>query len=261
MSSEMNSHDLRPTSSISVTDLISLSTRQYPRRSSTPPTRNATPHPLGSQSQTSHRLLEVRNPQRTRLDQAKIHSIGFKNGEGGRTGITHPDYDQDHPVVDHEAAEKEHAQEIADAVRKRSELRQKINSGDLVNFRDVIEHQYSFHLRHPENRSLGWRYVLETTEDWVKNVEPWPANLEKRKREGKAGQEKEPKHNRSSISIEEQDQFTPDNWLPRCPDLIRWTGKHPMNAEPPLTRLLDGGLITPNELHYIRNHGPVPRLL
>lgn len=71
-----------------------------------------------------------------------------------------------------------------------------------------------------------------------------------------------PQHkNITQISIDEQDQFSPDNWLPRSPDLIRLTGKHPLNAEPPLSRLYDAGLITPNELHYVRNHGPVPRIL
>lgn len=34
-----------------------------------------------------------------------------------------------------------------------------------------------------------------------------------------------------------------------------------MNAEAELSTLFEGGLITPNELHYIRNHGAVPRLL
>ncbi|KAK0664557.1 nitrate reductase [NADH] [Cercophora samala] len=270
------------------------------------------PHPGSSKS-------EIHNePDWTKR---RSHSIGFKNRDGGRTGITHPDHDQeqDYSNVNREAEEREHAEEVAEACRKRAELKHKIDSGELVNFRDVIEHQYSFHIRHPENRSLGWRYVLETTEDWVKEQQPWPANLERRKKQQdvEGGEEpvktvsdgKEPdeeawrrktdgsspqltaqertllesianegtymshlqqnngkqpcpqKNNRSSISIDEQDQFTPDNWLPRCPDLIRLTGKHPMNAEPPLTRLLDGGLITPNELHYIRNHGPVPRLL
>jgi nitrate reductase (NAD(P)H) len=71
-----------------------------------------------------------------------------------------------------------------------------------------------------------------------------------------------PQHkNMTQISIDEQDQFSPDNWLPRSSDLIRLTGKHPLNAEPPLSRLYDAGLITPNELHYVRNHGPVPRIL
>lgn len=39
------------------------------------------------------------------------------------------------------------------------------------------------------------------------------------------------------------------------------TGKHPLNAEPQLSRLFEAGLITPNELHYVRNHGAVPRIL
>lgn len=43
-----------------------------------------------------------------------------------------------------------------------------------------------------------------------------------------------PQHkNMTQISIDEQDQFSPDNWLPRSSDLIRLTGKHPLNAEPP----------------------------
>jgi nitrate reductase (NAD(P)H) len=63
------------------------------------------------------------------------------------------------------------------------------------------------------------------------------------------------------ISIDEKDQFTPDNWIPRHPDLIRLTGTHPLNAEPPLTPLLKAGLITPNHLHYVRQHGAVPKLL
>lgn len=63
------------------------------------------------------------------------------------------------------------------------------------------------------------------------------------------------------VSIDEADQFCPDNWIPRSEDLIRLTGKHPLNAEPDLTRLFEAGMITPNELHYVRNHGHVPHLL
>ena len=57
------------------------------------------------------------------------------------------------------------------------------------------------------------------------------------------------------LSIDEADQFSPDNWIPRSSNLIRLTGKHPLNGEPKLTPLYDAGLVTPNELHYIRNHG------
>ncbi|KAK3293119.1 uncharacterized protein B0H64DRAFT_206199 [Chaetomium fimeti] len=236
------------------------------------------------------------------------HAIGFVNHEGRRPGLTH----------------FRHEKEVEISQRMREDLTQRVSAGDLVNFRDLIESQEDFHLRYPDNRSLGWRYVLEATEDWVKNQQDWPANVEKRKKQEEAkkkkeeekkeektkadekgkpqedqekskgrqkqpdltpqersflaavereartmaslkvndGKQKSPQtHNRSSITIDEQDQFTPDNWLPRCPDLIRLTGKHPMNAEPSITRLFEGGLITPNELHFIRNHGAVPRLL
>ncbi|AEO68354.1 uncharacterized protein THITE_52692 [Thermothielavioides terrestris NRRL 8126] len=237
--------------------------------------------------------------------QLQSHAIGFKNRDGRRPGLTH--------------FERDHEEEVEAARRLREELHHKIDLGSLVNFRDLIQDQPDFHLRHPENRSLGWRYVLETSEDWVKNKQKWPANIEKWEKEkqeaekkkkeeegkskerGKQGEgksqdeEKTPEltpqeralaetfrresryiaslkqndgkqaspqtRNRSSVTIDEQDQFSPDNWLPRCPDLIRLTGKHPMNAEPPLIRLFEGGLITPNESHFVRNHGSVPRLL
>jgi nitrate reductase (NAD(P)H) len=76
------------------------------------------------------------------------------------------------------------------------------------------------------------------------------------------GQQKSPQvAKQTEITIDEQDQFSPDNWVPRSSHLIRLTGKHPLNAEPQLDHLFDAGLVTPNELHYVRNHGLVPRLL
>ena len=57
----------------------------------------------------------------------------------------------------------------------------------------------------------------------------------------------------------EEDAGTPDEWVPRSSKLIRLTGRHPLNAEPPLSDLMQSA-ITPNELHYVRNHGAVPRL-
>ncbi|KAK9413357.1 hypothetical protein SUNI508_02556 [Seiridium unicorne] len=50
------------------------------------------------------------------------------------------------------------------------------------------------------------------------------------------------------------------NRVPRSANLIRQTGQHPLNAEPRLTELFKAGIITPNQLHYVRNHGAVPRL-
>ncbi|KAG2579300.1 hypothetical protein PVAP13_6NG244624 [Panicum virgatum] len=56
-----------------------------------------------------------------------------------------------------------------------------------------------------------------------------------------------------------RDEGTADAWVKRNPSLIRLTGKHPLNCEPPLARLLRHGFITPAPLHYVRNHGAVPR--
>ena len=48
--------------------------------------------------------------------------------------------------------------------------------------------------------------------------------------------------------------------IPRSGNLIRNTGQHPLNAEPRMEALFSAGIITPNRLHYVRNHGSVPRL-
>ena len=45
--------------------------------------------------------------------------------------------------------------------------------------------------------------------------------------------------------IDARDVDTPDNWVPRHPDLVRLTGKHPFNVEPPLPTLMEHGFITP----------------
>lgn len=56
-----------------------------------------------------------------------------------------------------------------------------------------------------------------------------------------------------------RDEFTSDAWIRRNSSLIRLTGKHPFNCEPPLNTLMTNGFITPSHLHYVRNHGPVPK--
>ncbi|KAF9455798.1 hypothetical protein BDZ94DRAFT_1276612 [Collybia nuda] len=51
---------------------------------------------------------------------------------------------------------------------------------------------------------------------------------------------------------------TPDHWIERDERIIRLTGKHPLNCEPPLQTLFDNGFLTPASLFYVRNHGAVP---
>ncbi|UNI22070.1 hypothetical protein JDV02_007993 [Purpureocillium takamizusanense] len=56
-----------------------------------------------------------------------------------------------------------------------------------------------------------------------------------------------------------EDLKTPDSHVKRDPRLIRLTGVHPFNVEPPLSDLYDEGFLTSEDLHYVRNHGPVPK--
>ncbi|KAJ5627984.1 Eukaryotic molybdopterin oxidoreductase, partial [Penicillium lividum] len=64
----------------------------------------------------------------------------------------------------------------------------------------------------------------------------------------------------SPTEILEVDKGTPDSHVPRDPRLIRLTGVHPFNVEPPLTALYNEGFLTSPELFYVRNHGPVPQV-
>lgn len=366
------------------------------------------------------------------------HHPGQQNKDGRKAGITHSGDDGAQGFNFSNLRDEEEAVRGAD-------LRAKEKKGELVNFRDVMSGQKDYNLKHPADRPVGWRYVVETSEGWIKNEEDWPANQEKRKKEkeeerkqraeedkgkegkreankaqqsdeqGQADTEHEwtrkddtSKHNdaypaakrqrkdvhkkklaggkdgatgndrdsdkdgqngnsedaprtagkndrgspdkgsdqagededgtgdqddsdngsanghdenggepddqsdqednsnkkeeqlhskytaqeisllrvfeheknyiqglkqddgrRESTrganpqvtSIDEADQFTPDNWIPRSSKLIRLTGKHPLNAEADVSQLFDAGFITPNDLHYVRNHGPVPRLM
>ncbi|KAM5348483.1 hypothetical protein ACJ41O_008307 [Fusarium nematophilum] len=66
-----------------------------------------------------------------------------------------------------------------------------------------------------------------------------------------------PKFNSKSVLPE--DLKTPDNHVERDPRLIRLTGVHPFNVEAPLSELYDEGFLTSEDLHYVRNHGAVPK--
>lgn len=57
-----------------------------------------------------------------------------------------------------------------------------------------------------------------------------------------------------------RDIGTPDEWLPRDGRLVRLTGRHPFNVEPPMSELRKTRFLTPASLHYVRNHGACPRL-
>jgi nitrate reductase (NAD(P)H) len=56
------------------------------------------------------------------------------------------------------------------------------------------------------------------------------------------------------------DLKTKDFHVPRDERLVRLTGSHPFNCEPPSALSFSQGFITPTNLHFVRNHGPVPQV-
>lgn len=66
--------------------------------------------------------------------------------------------------------------------------------------------------------------------------------------------------NETPTDVTEIDMQTPDKWVKRNSDFIRLTGKHPFNVEAPLQMLMNAGFFTPAHLHFVRNHGAVPRV-
>ncbi|KAF3055688.1 Nitrate reductase [NADPH] [Daldinia childiae] len=69
-----------------------------------------------------------------------------------------------------------------------------------------------------------------------------------------------PPRSRSDNNVLTEDLRTPDHHVVRDPRLIRLTGVHPFNVEAPLSELFNEGFITTKDLHYVRNHGAVPRV-
>lgn len=116
-------------------------------------------------------LDEIEQEPNWETEHQHEHRVGYKNRNNRHPGVTHEHDDQD---------DTQTARAGYDEIARREE------EGDLVNFRDIILNEKDLHLRHPENRSLGWRFVLQCTEDGVKNNEKWPANIQKQKKEKEA---------------------------------------------------------------------------
>eukprot|EP00798_Chlamydomonas_sp_ICE-L_P021626 gene21626-28630_t len=63
-----------------------------------------------------------------------------------------------------------------------------------------------------------------------------------------------------AAEVDKKDTDTPDKWIPRDPRILRLTGRHPLNCEPNPTDLLKYGFVTPPSIHFVRNHGSVPKM-
>jgi len=109
--------------------------------------------------------------------------------------------------------------------------------------------------------------MCTTTESGVKALYgPYPSavpvpHIDK---DGKTPPEQDIKNAKSYTDLtkypDHRDVKTPDEWLPRDGRLVRLTGRHPFNVEPPMSELRKTRFITPSSLHYVRNHGACPRL-
>ncbi|RYP11044.1 hypothetical protein DL765_007920 [Monosporascus sp. GIB2] len=120
----------------------------------------------------------------------------------------------------------------------------------LINCGDIVERLEDVDLLHPD-KSRQEAAVLKALQD----ERDYIASLEANDGNGKSLKN----NNHCDIVIDEADQSKEKTAGFRGGDLIRLTGKSPMKAELPLTLLLDVGLITRNDLHYVRNQGSVSR--
>ena len=74
-----------------------------------------------------------------------------------------------------------------------------------------------------------------------------------------ADEELQPNPGNVIKDIAKEDVGTKDEWVPREPSMVRLTGRHPFNAEPTVA-VLGKEYITRPEVHYVRNHGAVPKV-
>jgi nitrate reductase (NAD(P)H) len=120
------------------------------------------------------------------------HRVGFRNTQNRVPGLTHSGDEREEDSDPLEDVEAEQAAE------KYVKFRDEAADGKLVNFRDLINAQEDLHLRRPEVHSEGWRFVLNAREDWVKNTENWPANLERKAKEEEAKKKQQPEEKQSN---------------------------------------------------------------
>mmetsp|Transcript_23943 Transcript_23943/g.34271 ORF Transcript_23943/g.34271 Transcript_23943/m.34271 type:complete len:508 (-) Transcript_23943:66-1589(-) len=93
------------------------------------------------------------------------------------------------------------------------------------------------------------------------SMTPW-VNSRNEGREGDPVEQKYFDEAKSFMDLppDHRDVGTPDEWIPRDGRMVRLTGRHPFNSEPPLKVLDDTRFLTPANLHIIRNHGQPPKL-
>ncbi|KAJ5200635.1 hypothetical protein N7491_008559 [Penicillium cf. griseofulvum] len=109
------------------------------------------------------------------------HRIGFGNRDDRHPAYTHIGDDW-HPEDEREF--------LAQAKKEADELNKKLGEHELINVRHYMEKQE------------GWRYVLHTTESFLKYQQDWPVNVRRRQQE----EEKNKKNQKQNENHENDNQ-------------------------------------------------------
>lgn len=160
------------------------------------------PHRVSVRSHPGSSLQEIE--KEPNWGHGHEHRVGFRNGQSRVPGLTHSGDEREDSDPNDEI-------ETGEAEETYEEFRKEVKEGKLVNFRDVIGAQEDFHLRRPDVHSEGWRYVLNAKEDWIKNVENWPANVERKKKEENAKKKKEEEEGSKEKNEKYTDRKKSDN--------------------------------------------------
>ncbi|CAI7581769.1 unnamed protein product [Penicillium crustosum] len=184
------------------------------------------------------------------------HRIGFRDRDDRHLAHTHTGDDWD-PEQEREF--------LAQAKQEAEELSKKLREHDLINVRDYRNKQEDYHLRLPQKYPQGWRYVLHTTEDFIKYQQNWPVN----EYEWRRSRGENDTHNESHARYQQyhddrserrgkyQESGLQDKYSPQELSLL-----HLLQSESVYMETLkenDGNVKPP--VHYVRNHGPVSHLL
>ena len=118
----------------------------------------------------------------------------------------------------------------------------------------------------PQSKETVETVVASTVSTAEQLYGPYPSSIPVPfiKKDGSTPPKEELESAKSYVDLakypDHRDAKTPDEWLPRDGRLVRLTGRHPFNVEPPMVELRKTRFITPHHLHYVRNHGACPRL-
>lgn len=128
------------------------------------------------------------------------HRIGFINQQDRVPGVTHAgeDWEGRDDELDKQGQIEEYTEKLAKA-------RSRIEHGELLNFRDIMQAKTDFHLNRKEDHPPGWRFMIDVTEGWVKTEQAWPANQKAKAQKEEQEKEKDRKGGKTDDDKDQRD--------------------------------------------------------